>query len=99
LSSKAQIAIAGQEPGLRLRKWMGITRDIFYNPEYFAIVPMGFCFPGYDAKGSDPAPPRRECVACWWQRGSVCSHAPDKAGPRHSIMHSAGISQEITAKH
>jgi len=79
LSSNAQIAIAGQAPGLRvhetgipfndpsgnrLREWMGITRDIFYNPEYFAIVPMGFCFPGYDVKGSD-LPPRRECASCW----------------------------------
>jgi len=79
LSLKAQIAIAGQAPGLRvhetgipfndpsgnrLREWMGITREIFYNPEYFAIVPMGFCFPGYDIKGSD-MPPRRECAACW----------------------------------
>lgn len=78
-SPTAQVAIAGQAPGLRvhetgipfndpsgnrLREWMGITRDIFYNPEYFAIVPMGFCFPGYDSKGHDK-PPRRECALAW----------------------------------
>ncbi len=67
LSRTARVLIAGQAPGLRvhesglpfndasgnrLRDWMAVTRDEFYNPEKFAIVPMGFCFPGYDAKGA-----------------------------------------------
>ena len=44
-----------------------LTREQFYDPDRFAIVPMGFCFPGYDAKGSD-LPPRRECAPLWRQR-------------------------------
>ena len=79
LSQSARICIAGQAPGTRvhqsgrpftdpsgdrLRDWMGIGEDIFYNPDQLAIVPMGFCFPGLDAKGGD-LPPRRECVAKW----------------------------------
>ncbi|MQB42794.1 uracil-DNA glycosylase family protein [Rhizobium sp. ICMP 5592] len=82
LSSTARILIAGQAPGLRvhesglpfndasgdrLRQWLGVDRDSFYNPDHFAIVPMGFCFPGYDAAGSD-LPPRRECAPLWRQK-------------------------------
>lgn len=78
-SSKAKICIAGQAPGLRvhesgipfndpsgdrLRNWLGVERDQFYNSDHFAIIPMGFCFPGYDAKKSD-LPPRRECGEAW----------------------------------
>jgi len=79
LSSTARIAICGQAPGTRvhasgvpfddpsgdrLRDWMGIDRDMFYDTARLAIVPMGFCFPGLDAKGGD-LPPRRECGATW----------------------------------
>lgn len=79
LSRKARILIAGQAPGLRvhesglpfndasgdrLRNWLGVSREEFYDPDRFAIVPMGFCFPGYDANGSD-LPPRRECAPLW----------------------------------
>lgn len=82
LSGTARILIAGQAPGLRvhesglpfndasgdrLRQWLGVDRDSFYNPDHFAIVPMGFCFPGYDATGSD-LPPRRECAPLWRQK-------------------------------
>lgn len=82
VSSRARILIAGQAPGLRvhqsgipfddpsgerLRGWLGVDRSQFYNPDLFAIVPMGFCFPGYDAKGSD-LPPRRECAPLWRAR-------------------------------
>ena len=78
-SATARLCIAGQAPGMRvhlsgkpfddrsgarLREWMGVTTDEFYDPSRCAIVPMGFCFPGYDAKGSD-MPPRRECRATW----------------------------------
>jgi uracil-DNA glycosylase len=76
LSRTARILIAGQAPGLRvhesgipfndasgdrLRQWLGVSREQFYDPGNFAILPMGFCFPGYDAKGGD-LPPRRECA-------------------------------------
>lgn len=82
LSGKARILIAGQAPGLRvhesglpfddasgdrLRQWLGVDRPLFYDCDRFAIVPMGFCFPGYDAAGSD-LPPRRECAPLWRQR-------------------------------
>jgi uracil-DNA glycosylase len=82
LSSAARILIAGQAPGLRvhecglpfndasgdrLRAWLGVDRAQFYDPGNFAILPMGLCFPGYDAKGSD-LPPRRECAPLWRRR-------------------------------
>src|SRR5687767_9958086 len=81
ISPTARILICGQAPGLRvhesglpfndasgdrLRLWLDVTRDEFYDPGLFAIVPMGFCFPGYDDKGSD-LPPRRECAPRWRQ--------------------------------
>lgn len=79
----ARILIVGQAPGARvhesgkpfddasgqrLREWMGITPEEFYDRDRIAIVPMGFCFPGYDAKGSD-LPPPPVCAATW--RGRV----------------------------
>lgn len=68
----ARILIAGQAPGARvhesgrpftdasgerLRAWLGLDEATFYDRDRIAIVPMGFCFPGYDAKGSDLPPP------------------------------------------
>ena len=82
LSATARIVICGQAPGIRvhntglpfndpsgvrLRDWLGVDRETFYDPDKFAIVPMGFCFPGYDAHGSD-LPPRRECRETWHDR-------------------------------
>ncbi|WP_246752755.1 uracil-DNA glycosylase family protein [Sinorhizobium sp. BG8] len=82
LSATARVLIAGQAPGLRvhetslpfndasgdrLRAWLDVGRDDFYDRTKFAIIPMGFCFPGYDAKGSD-LPPRRECAPHWRAR-------------------------------
>lgn len=82
LSQTARIAICGQAPGIRvhntsipfndpsgdrLRQWLGTTREEFYDPSHFAIVPMGFCFPGYDRHGGD-LPPRRECRQTWHDR-------------------------------
>lgn len=82
ISSTAPIAICGQAPGMRvyntgiafndpsgdrLRQWLNVSRESFYNPDHFAIIPMGFCFPGYDKHGSD-LPPRRECKEIWHDR-------------------------------
>ena len=82
LSANARLCIAGQAPGARvhatglpfndrsgdrLRDWMAVTREEFYDTRRVAIVPMGFCFPGYDGKGAD-MPPRRECRATWHDR-------------------------------
>lgn len=79
VSATATICIAGQAPGTRvhasgtpftdpsgdrLRAWMGVDADTFYDTRRIAIVPMGFCFPGQDAQGAD-LPPRRECAPSW----------------------------------
>ena len=53
--------------GDRLRAWLGLTSDQFYDQRRIAIVPMGFCFPGHDAAGGD-LPPRRECAQAWHER-------------------------------
>lgn len=75
----ARILIAGQAPGARvhesgkpftdpsgdrLRDWMGVDEDVFYDLTRVAIVPMAFCFPGYNAKGSD-LPPPPFCAKTW----------------------------------
>lgn len=88
LSDSARIVICGQAPGNRvhqsgqpftdpsgdrLREWLGVNEAIFYNPANFAIVPMGFCFPGNDEKGGD-LPPRKECVNNW--HGNVFNVMP-----------------------
>jgi uracil-DNA glycosylase len=79
LSSTARLLIASQAPGVkvhvsglpfndasgdRLRQWMGVSREVFYDEARVAIVPMGFCFPGHDADKGD-LPPRRECRETW----------------------------------
>jgi uracil-DNA glycosylase len=82
VSQSARLVIVGQAPGTRvhasgvpfsdasgdrLRAWMGVTAQEFYDTASVAIVPMGFCFPGLDAKGGD-MPPRRECATHWRSR-------------------------------
>ncbi len=82
LSATSRIAIVGQAPGTRvhasgipfddpsgdrLRDWMGVDRDEFYDVAHVAVIPMGFCFPGLDAKGGDLAP-RKECAPQWRDR-------------------------------
>lgn len=77
-SKNAKILVAAQAPGTRvhetgipfndpsgdrLRTWMGITRDVFYDANVLAIVPMGFCYPGRGKSGD--LPPRRECAQTW----------------------------------
>ena len=60
--------------GDRLRDWLGVDRDTFYDPDKLAIVPMGFCYPGRLPKGGD-APPRPECAPLW--HGRILSALPD----------------------
>jgi len=77
-SESAKILIAGQAPGRkvhesgvpfddasgdRLRDWMGVDRDTFYDAHKIAILPMGFCYPGTGKSGD--LPPRPECAARW----------------------------------
>ena len=79
VSTTARLLIASQAPGLRvhksglpfddasgdrLRSWLGMDRETFYDTSRVCIAPMGFCFPGYDSAGGD-LPPRRECAAHW----------------------------------
>ncbi len=78
----ARLLIAGQAPGTRvhesgqpftdpsgerLREWMGVDKETFYDASRIAIVPMGFCFPGQDKRGGD-LPPRPECAGAWRSR-------------------------------
>ncbi len=80
--SQARILIAGQAPGKaahragipfndvsgdRLRMWLGLSRDEFYDPTVVAILPMGFCYPGTGKSGD--LPPRPECAPAW--RGTL----------------------------
>ena len=60
--------------GVRLREWMGVDEATFWDRDRVAIVPMGFCFPGYDAAGGDIPPPRL-CAATW--RAAALEHAGD----------------------
>ena len=56
--------IAYRDPsGERLRAWLGVDEEVFYNSGRFAIVPMGFCYPG--KLGAGDAPPRPECAPTW----------------------------------
>lgn len=80
-SSEAKVLIAAQAPGTRvhetgvpfndpsgdrLRDWMGVSRDAFYDESKFAIVPMGFCYPGRGKSGD--LPPRKECAEAWREK-------------------------------
>ena len=117
LSHTARIVICGQAPGTRvhasgrpftdpsgdrLRDWLGVDAATFYDPGTFAIVPMGFCFPGLDAKGGD-RPPRPECRSRWHDpifaampqvdlvlavgRYAQAYHLPEEAGrPLHDVV-------------
>ncbi|MGB6970245.1 MAG: uracil-DNA glycosylase family protein [Methyloceanibacter sp.] len=79
VSQTARLGVCSQAPGTRvhgsgipftdpsgdrLRDWMGLTPQEFYDEAKIAIIPMGFCFPGQDAKGGD-LPPRPECAKLW----------------------------------
>lgn len=80
-AASARLLIVGQAPGLkvhetgipfndpsgdRLRDWLGMERDEFYDPARVAILPMGFCYPGRGQSGDNP--PRPECATAWRQR-------------------------------
>jgi uracil-DNA glycosylase len=79
--ARARILIAGQAPGTRvhasgipwndvsgqrLRAWLGLSPEAFYDPARIAIVPMGFCYPGTGKSGD--LPPRPECRRLWHDR-------------------------------
>ncbi len=81
VSSTSRVLIAGQAPGRRvhesgvpfddpsgdrLRDWMGVTKEVFYDAAKVGILPMGFCYPGTGKSGD--LPPRRECAEEWRER-------------------------------
>jgi len=88
-SGKSRILIIGQAPGTkvhesgvpwddpsgdRLRQWLDVPKESFYDETLFAIMPMGFCYPGRQDKGGDN-PPRPECAPEWHER--VLGFIPD----------------------
>lgn len=90
MSGTARILVAGQAPGRkvhasgqpftdasgdRLRDWLGVTEEVFYDPRQIAILPMGFCYPGTGKSGD--LPPRPECAPAW--RDRLLGHLPDLA--------------------
>jgi uracil-DNA glycosylase len=98
ISASARICIAGQAPGMRvhksgipftdpsgdrLREWLQLDPESFYDETRIAIVPMGFCFPGYDEAGADK-PPRAECVSTWHDRLF-------SAAPRFRLVLAVGV--------
>lgn len=87
VGSKARIVIIGQAPGRkvhetgipwndpsgdRLRDWLGLADEQFYDPEITALIPMGFCFPGSGKSGD--LPPRTECAPAWHDK--LFAHLP-----------------------
>jgi uracil-DNA glycosylase len=88
MRASARILIAGQAPGRkvhasgipfndasgdRLRHWLGMSREVFYDARQVAILPMGFCFPGTGRSGD--LAPRIECVPAW--RAQLLSRLKD----------------------
>lgn len=80
-SSNASIMVVGQAPGIRahetgkpwndasgkrLREWLGISDNTFYDPEQVALVPVGLCYPGKGKSGD--LPPRPECASLWHEK-------------------------------
>ncbi|MEZ4817526.1 MAG: uracil-DNA glycosylase family protein [Flavobacteriaceae bacterium] len=87
-SKSSKIVIIGQAPGQKvqnsgvpwddasgnnLREWLGVNKRIFYDEKVFALIPMGFCFPGTGKSGD--LPPRPECAPLWHQQ--VLQSMPD----------------------
>jgi len=90
LEHTARVLIVGQAPGTkvhetglpwndpsgdRLRRWLDLDRETFYDAARVAIIPMGFCYPGRDPRGGD-LPPRPECAALWLDK--LLAHLPER---------------------
>jgi uracil-DNA glycosylase len=88
MHASARILIAGQAPGSRvhetgipfndpsgdrLRLWLGISKEIFYDAKQIALLPMGFCYPGTGKSGDHP--PRPECAPLWC--APLLAHLPN----------------------
>ena len=104
--------VAGQAPGRkvhesgipfddasgdRLRQWLGVSRETFYDPELIAIMPMGFCYPGTGKSGD--LPPRPECAPAW--RDQLLGFLPNVEvtlliGQYAQAYHLGGKKQSVT---
>ncbi|MFW2388209.1 MAG: uracil-DNA glycosylase family protein [Polyangiales bacterium] len=110
-SSKSRIVVIGQAPGTKvhetgipwddpsgdhLREWLSVPRDSFYDPDSFALVPMGFCYPG-KAKSGD-APPRPECAPQWHERvlGKIAPAPLVLLAGQYAQRHYLGLSRKKT---
>lgn len=113
LSQASRILVVGQAPGRRvhetglpfndpsgdrLRKWMGITRETFYDDRKLAILPMGFCYPGTGKSGD--LPPRPECAPAW--RNALLDRLPNIGltlviGQYAHAWHLQGREKSVTA--
>ena len=110
-----RVLIAGQAPGMRvhesgrpftdpsgdrLRDWLGLDDVTFYDRTQIAIVPMAFCFPGYDAKGSD-LPPPPICHDTWHARVMASLGEPPVTilvggyAHRWHLKHRAGVTETV----
>jgi len=80
-SAQSKIAIIGQAPGIavhqsgipwddksgdNLRAWLGVEKEVFYDPDIFALIPMGFCYPGTGKSGD--LPPMKICAPLWHEK-------------------------------
>ena len=89
-SSRSKIIIVGQAPGARvhatgipwndksgerLREWLDVNENQFYNPDLFGIIPMGFCYPGKGKSGD--LGPRKECAPLWHNALFEKMHKPE----------------------
>lgn len=112
--ASARILVVGQAPGRRvhetglpfndpsgdrLRSWMGISRETFYDATQLAILPMGFCYPGTGRSGD--LPPRPECAPAW--REALLSHLKDIQlaliiGQYAQAYHLRGAARSVTEK-
>ena len=112
LSPESRILVVGQAPGRRvhetgvpfndpsgdrLRQWMGITREEFYDDRKLAILPMGFCYPGTGKSGD--LPPRPECAPAW--RSALLERLPNIAltlviGQYAHAWHLTGAKKSVT---
>ena len=96
-----RLVVTGQAPGLRvhrsgrpfddasgvrLRAWMDVDEATFWDRDRVAVIPMAFCFPGYDAKGAD-LPPPKVCAATW--RDAALRHV----GPVRTLLLIGGYAQ------
>src|SRR5690606_12649529 len=117
VSPESKIAIIGQAPGRKvhesgipwddqsgreLRRWMGVDDEQFYNPALFALVPMGFCYPGKGKSGD--LPPRPECAPLWHAKLFACMpHIELRIligqYAQHYYLGKTGVSLTDTVKH